>query len=138
MKKLIIGLLVVAAGAGAFFYFNQKSGAKPAQETLNKELIIGKWKTDATPANDSGFNKYSYDFQKEGKVLRSLNDSIKADTSHYEWSNANELVLSKWTPLEKEKVSDSIGTIYSVIKLTADSLHVQSKDSVTVLFTKVK
>jgi hypothetical protein len=138
MKKLFIGLLVVAAGAGAFFYFNQKSGAKPTQETLNKELIIGKWKTDAVMANDSGFNKYRYDFQKEGIVLRSLNDSIKADTSHYEWSNANELVWSKWTPLEKEKASDSIGTTYSVIKLTTDSLQVQSKDSVTVLFTKVK
>ena len=138
MKKLFIGLLVVAAGAGAFFYFNQKTGDKPAQDSLNKELIIGTWKTDAVIANDSGFNKYSYNFQKEGVVLRSLNDSIKADTTHYEWSKTNELVWSEWTPLEKEKVSDSIVATYSVVKLTQDSLQVQSKDSTTVLFTKVK
>ena len=131
MKKLFIGLLVVAAGAGAYFYFNQKSGDKPEQPSFNKELIIGTWKTDAVMANDSGFNKYSYNFQKEGTVLRSLNDSVKADTTHYEWSKANELV---W----KENASDSKGKTYSVIKLTQDSLQVQSKDSVTVLFTKAK
>ena len=131
MKKLFIGLLVIAAGAGAFFYFNQKSGAKPEQFSINKELIIGTWKTDAVMANDSGFNKYSYNFRLEGIVLRSLNDSVKADTMHYEWSKTNELV---W----KEKASDSITTIYSVIKLTQDSLQVQSKDSIRVLFTKVK
>ena len=131
MKKLFIGLLVVAAGGAAFFYFNQKSGNKPAQDSLNKELIIGKWKTDAVPANDSGFYKYSYSFQKEGIVFRSLSDSVKADTTHYEWSKANELV---W----KENASDSTGKIYSVVKLTQDSLQVQSKDSSTVLFIKVK
>jgi hypothetical protein len=138
MKKLFIGLLVIAAGAGAFYYFNQKSGDKPEMSSLNKELIIGKWKTDAVMANDSGFNKYSYNFQNEGTILRSLNDSANADTMHYEWSKTNDLVWSEWTPSEKEKASDSTPTIYSVIKLTQDSLQVQSKDSIKVLFTKVK
>ena len=136
MNKLFIGLLIVAAGAGAFFLLRKKNTTEVAQ--INKELIIGTWKTDAVMANDSGFNKYSYDFQKEGIVIRSLNDSAKADTSHYEWSKANELVWPEWTFSEKEKVSDSAGKAYVVTKLTQDSLQFQTADSSTVLFTKVK
>jgi hypothetical protein len=130
MNKLLIGLLVIAAGAGAFLLFNKKKNAISTTE-INKELIIGKWKTDAVPANDSGFNKYSYHFEKEGVLLRSISDSAKADTAHYEWNKANELV---W----KEKASDSIGKIYSIVKLTSDSLQLQAADSATMLFTKLK
>jgi hypothetical protein len=137
MKKLFIGLLVVAAGGAAFFLLNKKKNTTEVA-TINKELIIGTWKTDAVMANDSGFNKYSYNFQKEGIVLRSLSDSVKADTTHYEWNKANELVWSEWTPSEKEKAGDSTGKTYFIVKLTQDSLQVQSKDSVTVLFTKIK
>lgn len=130
MKKLFIGLLVVAAGGAAFFLLNKKKNTTEIA-TINKELIIGKWKTNAIMANDSSFNKYSYSFQKEGIVVRSLGDTVKADTSHYEWGKANELV---W----KEKASDSTGLSYSVVKLTQDSLQVQSKDSSTILFIKSK
>ena len=129
MNKLLIGLLIVAAGAGVFFFLKKKNNTEALR--INKELIIGKWKTDAVISTDSGFSRYSYDFQKEGILLRSLNDSVKADTSHYEWSKANELV---W----KEKTSDSTVKIYVVTKLTQDSLRVQAADSTTVLFTKVK
>ena len=80
MKKLFIGLFVVAAGGAAFFLLNKKKNTTEVA-TINKELIIGKWKTDAVTANDSSFNKYSYSFQKEGVILRSLSDSAKADTS---------------------------------------------------------
>ena len=131
MNKLIIGLLVVAAGAGAFFYFNQRTCNKPSQDSLTKEWIVGKWKSDAAMANDSYFSKYQFDFLKDGNVVRSLNDSVKADTSYYEWSKANELV---W----KEKASDSTGKIYLVTKLTPDSLQVQAADSSIVLFTRMK
>ena len=131
MNKLLIGLLIVVAGAGAFFYFNQRSGNKPPQDSLTKEWIVGKWKTDTVMANDSNFSKYQFDFQKDGNVVRSLNDSVKADTSHYEWNKANELV---W----KEKNSDSTGKVYVVVKLTPDSLQVQAADSSTILFIKLK
>jgi hypothetical protein len=137
MNKLLIGLLVVAAGAGAFFFLNKKKSTTDVVE-INKGLIIGKWKTDAVPANDSGFSKYSYHFQKEGVLLRSISDSVKADTAHYEWNKANQLVWSGWSPSEKEKTSDSTGKPYSIVKLTQDSLLLQSADSVTVLFTKLK
>ncbi|MEI2737388.1 MAG: hypothetical protein V9F01_01225 [Chitinophagaceae bacterium] len=130
MNKLLIGLLVVAAGAGAFLLLRKKKNAVIANE-IKKEWIVGKWKSDAVVANDSGFSKYSYDFQKDGNVVRSLNDSAKADTSHYEWSKANQLV---W----KEKTGDSIGRIFSVLKLTQDSLQVQAADSSNILFTKLK
>jgi lactam utilization protein B len=129
MKKLFIGLLIVAVGAGTLFYFYHKTYNKPAQDSLVKEWIIGKWKADA--AADSVFSKYSYNFLKDGSIVRSLNNSAKADTAHYEWNKANALV---W----KEKVKDSTGKSYAVIKLTQDSLQVQAADNSTVLFIKLK
>ncbi len=130
MNKLITGLLVVAAGAGIFLFLRKKKEATTAN-SITKEWIVGKWKSDAVMANDSNFSKYQFDFQKDGNVVRSLNDSVKADTSHYEWNKASELV---W----KEKASDSTGKVYVVAKLTQDSLKVQGVDSSTLLFIKVK
>jgi len=128
MKKLFIGLLVVAAGTGVFFLLNKKKNTE-AITSLNKELIIGKWKTDAVIANDSAFNKLHYNFEKEGLLI--ISDSTEADSTHYEWSKTNDLV---W----KDKATDSSGKTYAVLKLTHDSLRVQSKDSTIILFTKVK
>ena len=130
MNKLIIGLLVVAAGAGAFFFLRKKKETTTTNE-IKKEWIVGKWGSEAVMATDSNFNKYQFDFQKNGNVVRSLNDSVKADTSHYEWNKVSELI---W----KEKASDSTGKVYVVTKLTQDSLQVRAADSSTVLFTKVK
>ena len=127
MKKFFIGLLIVAAGTGAFFLLRKKKNTTTSD--VKKEWIIGKWKADA--GKDSVFSSYNYDFLKDGNILRSLNDSAKADTSHYEWNKDNELV---W----KEKVSDPTGKIFAVLKLTQDSLQVRSKDSATILFTKLK
>ncbi len=128
MNKLFIGLLIVAAGAGVFFFLRTKKNTSP-NNYIKKEWILGKWKADAS--KDSVFSSYNYDFLKDGNILRSLNDSAKADTSHYEWNKANELI---W----KEKASDSTGKIFAVLKLTPDSLQVQAADSSTVLFLKVK
>ena len=127
MNKLIIGLLVVAAGAGIFFFLRKKKETATAN-SITKEWIVGKWIPITIGTN---FTKYQFDFQKDGNVVRSLNDSVKADTLHYEWNKASELV---W----KEKASDSTGKIYVVTKLTQDSLQVQAADSSTILFTKVK
>ena len=130
MNKLFIGLLVVAAGAGIFLLLNKKKNTTEV-ETINKELIIGKWKTNSVLPSDSTFSLYSYNFQKEGIILMSLNDSAKADTSHYQWNKKNDLV---W----KGKATDSTGETFSIVKLTQDSLQLQAVDSSTVLFTKVK
>ncbi len=127
MNKLFIGLLIVAAGAGAFFFLRKKKNA--TTNDIKKEWIVGKWKADA--GKDSAFSSYRYDFLKDGNIVRSLTDSAKAGTSHYEWNKNNELV---W----KENASDSTGKIFAVLKLTQDSLQVQSKDSIVILFTKLK
>jgi len=128
MNKLFIGLLIVAAGAGVFFVLRKKKNSSTTTK-INKEWIIGKWNADA--GKDSAFSLYSYDFLKDGNIVRSLNDSAKADTAHYEWNKKNELL---W----KEKAGDSTGKVFSVVKLTQDSLQVQSQDSATILFIKAK
>ncbi len=109
----------------------RKKKDTPTVNSINKEWIVGKWKTDSTVATDSNFSKYQFDFQKDGNVVRSFSDSAKADTSHYEWNKSSELI---W----KEKSSDSTGKVYVVTKLTRDSLSVQAADSSTILFTNVK
>ncbi len=144
MKKLFIGLLIVAAGAGAFFFFNKKKDNNEVA-TINKELIIGKWKVDSIYFNaddtveqfnlvlintlDSNYLDYQYDFSKQD-IITSLDNKI-IDTSHYEWNKADQLV---WN----QNVSDSTGTVFSVFKLTQDSLQLFAKDSSTILFTKMK
>ena len=131
MNKLLIGLLIVAAGAGAFFLLRKK---KPASEIteLKKELIIGKWMPEKSA--DTLISNFRYNFTKDGNVLRSLNDSVKADTSHYEWNRNNELV---WSALTQKPV-DTLANVFVVLKLNNDSLQLQRKDSSVVLFLKVK
>lgn len=142
MNKFIIGLLVVAAGTGIFLLLRKKNETTTAN-SINKDWIVGKWNpiaigSDSTLANDSNFSKYRFEFQKDGNVVRSINDSVKADTTHYEWNKNNELVWFERTPSEKEKASDSTGKVYVVTKLTSDSLQMQATDSSTILFTKLK
>ena len=136
MNKLLIGLLIISAGAGTFLYLRNKKKETVPNE-FEKELIIGKWKTNDVLTNDSNFNKFQFNFQQNGTIIRSLNDSAKADTIHFEWNKANELVWAELIPTDKEKSIDSIGKIYKVIKLTADSFQVKAADSSTILFTKV-
>ncbi len=135
MNKLFIGLLIVAAGAGVFFFLRKKKNTTTAN-AINKEWIIGKWKAGA--GNDPVFSQYSYDFLEDGNIVRSLNDSAKADTSRYEWNKNNELVWSQWTPAEKETTVDSIGKVFTVVKLTQESLQMLSKDSASILFLKTR
>ncbi len=145
MKKLFIGLLIVAAGAGAFYFLQKKK--TETKDNFEKELLIGKWKVDSIysaskdstadlmsdilmPA-DSSFRPYSYNFQKSGEFLQSVYDSVKADTSYYEWGKRNELVI-------KDAIKDSTGELYTVNKLSLDSLILQTKDSAVFVLTKLK
>jgi len=130
MNKLIIGLLILAAGSAAYFFIYKKNTTGNA-DNINKEWIVGKWKTDAVIAGDSNFNKYHFEFNKDGFILRSIPDSAEIDTTSYEWSKTNELI---W----KDKISDSTGKIFRLTKLTRDSLQVQTKDSTSILFTRLK
>jgi hypothetical protein len=84
-------------------------------------------------ATDSNSKKEIHNFYENGLLVTTYpyDSLIKNDSSHYEWNKRNELIC-------KGKVSDSTGIIFSVAKLTPDSLLVQSKDSARILFTKLK
>jgi len=130
MNKLLIGLLIVAAGTGAFLLLRKNE--KTEVNSLNKKWILGKWKFQShDPVIDTTFQPYQYEFQKDGRLLQSLNDSVKADTFYYEWDKVNQLV---W----KENKDDSTSEVFSVVLLTRDSLRVRGSDSVTVLLTRVR
>lgn len=130
MNKLFIGLLVIAVAGGAFFLLKKKKDT-PVANTINKEWIIGKWKTDSYQPQDSAQPKFFFDFQKDGIAVRSISDTVKADTISYAWRDAAQLII-------KTNVTDSAGTLLTVSKLTQDSLQLQGSDSVVILLTKVK
>lgn len=145
MKKIVIGLLVIAAGAGTYYFLQTK---KPvAENKLQKELLIGKWKMDTlsihphdsttgmaialTGMLDSNFYGYHYDFLADGHILQSLHDTVTADTSYYEWNQNNELLV-------KEGTKDATAEAFTISTLNTDSLIILSKDSSSFVFTKLK
>lgn len=130
MNKLIIGLLIVAAGTGVFFLLRNKKN-EPAGNKINREFILGKWQTlSVEPGKDSVETDYRFEFQKEGLVLRSKSDSAAADSMYYQWNEKDQLVL-------KQNKDDSTATTFSVSKLTTDTLAVNSQEQHWV-FSRVK
>ena len=146
MKKIILAVILVAAVGGIAYYLLQKK--KQENLTINKELVIGKWKIDSLVttkdstkdglalllfAMDSTAKKQVYDFQTNGQVIVSLpNDTLsKKDTSSFAWGKEKELL---W----KEKYSDSATESMTVIKLDKKDLVLQSADSTLIYFKKVK
>jgi len=145
MKKIFIGLLVIAAGAGAYYFLQTK---KPAPgNNFQKELLIGKWKMDTLSihphdsttgmaiamigARDSNFHAYHYNFLADGHVLQTIRDTVTTDTSYYEWSKKNELLI-------KEGTKDTTAEVFTISTLSSDSLVILSKDSASFVFTKLK
>lgn len=128
MNKLLIGLLVVAAGAGVYFFLLKKKKLADKPET-KKEWIIGSW--NAQNEVDSNGLSGRFEFRTDGLVLRAVNDSSKADTTYYSWTKTGALMF-------KNTAEDSTGKEYPVISLTTDSLRVKTGDSSTVLLTKLK
>jgi len=145
MKKVFIGLLILAAGAGAY-YFLQKKDKPITGNNIQHERIIGKWKLDSLhflkDSNDNflvgimgmvepNLKKYHYEFTKDGSISLSLGDSLTKDSSRYEWNKKDQLV---W----KEYPADTSGNIFTVSMPGKDSLFLQSEDSVILQFTKLK
>lgn len=145
MKKIFIGLLVIAAGAGAYYFLQTK---KPSHENnLQKELLIGKWKMDTLTIHphdsatgiaiallsmvDSNLKAYHYNFLADGHVLQMIHDTVTTDTSYYEWSKKNELLI-------KERTKDTTAEAFTISTLNSDSLVILSKDSSSFVFTKLK
>ena len=143
MKKLFIGLLIIAAGAGTYYILQKKKTNN--DQHLDKELLVGQWKVDALHVspkdsanlaailllNDSTLKNTRYDFQKDGHFVQTHHDAGKSDSSYYEWNNKNELLI-------KESPGDSLSEIYSINKLDKDSLILRSKDSAVFVLTRIK
>jgi hypothetical protein len=129
MKKLFIGLLIIAAGTGVFFLLQKQKSNEP-QQSFQQELLTGKWKTTEKPEKDTVYSQYQYEFSKVGFYLKTLNDSSKADTGYYNWKAKNKLI---W----KLNATDTAGTEFVVVKLSADSLQLQTKDSLIISFTRL-
>jgi hypothetical protein len=130
MKKIFIGLLILAAGAGAYYLLSQQKNIVSVSE--NKEaLLLGKWKA-GFPAigKDSLFAGFQYEFLKEGLALIRDTATATTDSSVYEWSKAGELLF-------RENAADSVTNVYTVLLLTKDSLQVKNKDNKEYLFTRL-
>lgn len=144
MKKVFIGLLLLAAGAATFFLL-QKNQMPAAGTGIQQEQLIGKWKLDSLrflkDSNDNflvgimamvdpHLKEYQYEFKRDGAIALSLGDSLTKDSSRYVW---REKKLS-WM----ENPADTAGTVFTVSLLNKDSLILQSEDSVLLQFTKLK
>jgi hypothetical protein len=144
MKKIFIGLLVIAAGAGAYYFLQNKRPASKNQ--LQKELLIGKWKMDTLSGHpsdsaldatlalivelDSNLYDYHYDFLADGHILQSLDDTVTTDTSYYEWKG-NELLI-------KQGTKNATAETFTISALNKDSLVMLSNDSASLAFTRLK
>jgi hypothetical protein len=146
MKKIILVVIVLAAAGGGAYYLLKKKNNTTT--TINKELATGKWKIDSLGAvNDSSSSNFAmllfamdstardhiYDFLADGKVVvtNPHDSSGKKDSSSFAWGKEKEIL---W----KEKSSDSLPEIMTVVKLDSSDFILRSKDSVLVYFKKIK
>lgn len=123
MKKIFIGLLIVAAGAGAYYLLSQPKNIEPSTEN-NSTLLLGKWKAgDPVSGSDSSLlDGAEYDVLKDGLVL--VRDSVNAapDSVFYVWTTNGDLQI-------RTKSTDSTGENLNVVLLTKDSLQLKDKNS---------
>lgn len=140
MKKLFIGLLLVAAAGTGVCFLLRKTNQPSLTGSVQKEWIIGYWKLDSLAFKDdsahlpnilvlldSNLTRYHYEFTKDSLIWTSLGDSLTADSARYAWSNADELV---W----KDAAADSL----KVLTLNRDSLVLHDRDSTILFFTRTK
>lgn len=145
MKKVFIGLLIVAAGAAIYFLL-QKKKEPIIHQSINKEHLMGKWKLDSLllpKDSDTGFisgilkaidpklSKYQYEFNQNGTISLLQADSLTKDSMQYVWTNNDQLV---W----KEEPADTSEKTFSISALNKDSLLLLSDDSTLLLFKRVK
>lgn len=147
MKKIFIGLLLLAVAAAGVYYILQGKKTESAS-SLNKELLIGQWKIDSLVSksksdsgnlvmtmieSDSNFFRQVYDVKADKQVLISTPaDTVaKVDTTSYDWTNENEIT---W----KEKPAEKTIGILKVIRLDSTDMVLQTTDSTMVYLKKVR
>ncbi|MBI3140082.1 MAG: hypothetical protein HYZ15_16015 [Sphingobacteriales bacterium] len=129
MKKIFIGLLVIAAGAVVYFLLIQKKKSNE-QVLLNRELILGKWETEGRlTGTDSLKTYYQYEFQQDGLALIADTAASKTDSFRYEWNKTGQLLV-------RDNAADSTADLFTVIRLTSDSLQLKRADSLVQTFTR--
>jgi hypothetical protein len=141
MKKVFIGLLIVAAGTAFYLLLNKKSN--PGNRSIQKDLIIGNWKLDSIYSlKDSGFNakagvkgslaqlllKYSYEFNADGFIALWPKDSSTTGNG-YEWIGKKRLA---WKEFPANKTIE----VFEVPVLNFDTLALVSNDSIVLSFIK--
>ena len=132
MNKLIIALLIIGAAAGIYFLVFKKKPDDTIIGSIEKELIVGKWKIAIDPGEDSlTARSVTYEFQNDGSVLFSDDSLSTRDTSFYSWTKDN---LLAW----KKNNTDSIVENFIVRSLTKDSLQLQAADSSLSFFIRSK
>jgi hypothetical protein len=140
MKKIILAVILLAAAGGGIYYLLKKP---QSQLTVNKELITGKWKINSLDLSrtkdsslallfvvtDSNLYDYEFDIDTRGLVIQRLNGVVE-DTTHYEFTTGNELLL--WAR------ADSAKTKWVINKLDSLNMVLRDKDSTVFSFQKVK
>src|SRR5688572_1377068 len=107
MNKLLIGLLIITAGAGAFFLLRKKD--QPVTQRIERELLIGKWMETSV---DSTASPFYFDFQEKNLLVRSVStkELVEADSLYYEWTQEDDLHI-------KKSAGDSASRFMRIIQL---------------------
>lgn len=123
MKKIFIGLLIVAAGAGAYYLLSQSKNIEPVKEN-NADLLLGKWKAgEPVSGSDSSLlDGTHYEVLKDGLVLMRDSAGAAPDSVYYVWTANGDLQI-------RTKRTDSTGENLKVVRLTKDSLQLKDKNS---------
>lgn len=128
MKKVLIGLIIIAAGAGIFFYLRSKQNPITENSNKNKELILGTWKVDSSHSVDladssdqslidSIYKSTIYTFKPNGQVAMTILQD-KASAS-YEFITDSTIL---WTLHHK----DSVVTYVKILQLDSSNLVIDA------------
>ena len=131
MKKIIFGLLIVAAGAGAYYLLSQKKNIEQVSEN-KATLLLGKWKAE----NRIGFSDssllagFQYEVLKDGVALVSDSAAAVADSFYYAWTDEGDLQI-------RLKAADTAIEKFNVVLLNKDSLQLKDKESKLYRFSRM-
>lgn len=143
MKKMMIGLLLAAAAAGAYWFLRRPQPVSP--ENSDQSLLTGRWRIDSlqrrTPDSaaqsagvfsiDPNFRQQAWEFVPGGRLIQTLNDSLPADTAFYSWKPGKLLFVTR-------SASDSPGQSFRVARLDSQLLVLQTTDSLVMSLRRIQ